>query len=151
MTTNQKYMLIGGVSLGALALWWFSSHQAAAAAIVQQPPVPRTVLPVSSPVAAGGTIVPLVGTNTNEAGQDMTQLNALLAWSGRTGNPSLYAAMINALTPSQLNSLYNILTTDWQGSGQPTAAQTAFWNSLVAQYPFLKAANKATCTNFSCS
>jgi hypothetical protein len=151
MTTKQKYLLIGGVGLGALALWWFGSHQAAAAAIVQQPPVPRTVLPVVIPVAAGGTNVPPVGTNTNAAGQDTTQLNALLAWTNGTAKPSLYAKMISALTPSQLSSLYNILTTDWQGSGQPTVAQTAFWNSLTAQYPFLKAPNPGTCTNFLCN
>jgi hypothetical protein len=151
MTKQTTYYVAGGLALLGLGYWWYTSHQTAAAAIVSQPAVPASVLPVAqSGMAQVVTPVLPVGTVTTPSGQDQTQLNALLAWTGQTKNPPLYAAMINALTPAQLSSLYNILTTDWQGSGQPTVAQTAFWNGLVSQYPFLKAPNPALCTSFTC-
>jgi hypothetical protein len=74
-----------------------------------------------------------------------------LAWSSTTQNPSLYMQMMNQLTADQVNSLYNILTTDWEVAGaKPTAAQTSFWNGLVGQYPFLVTGGKG-CTNLACN
>jgi hypothetical protein len=158
MTKNQQYLVVGGLGVAGLVFWWWWSSQQSAATqqITAQPPVPPSTIPpttgpVNTLVSSGNESIQPVGTSTNSSGQDITQLNALLAWSDNTQNPTLYVAMINALTPAQLASLYNILTTDWDVPGaSPTAAQTAFWNSLVAQYPFLQTAGKG-CTNFACT
>lgn len=144
MTNQSKYLIAGLLAAGAVGYWWYSQHAAASADIVSQPPVP------SVPGPASGISAAPVGTSTTPAGQDVTQLTALLAWAQTTANPTLYAQMINGLTPGQLSSLYDILTTDWDvAGGTPTTAQTAFWNSLVAQYPFLRTGGKG-CTTLQC-
>jgi hypothetical protein len=158
MTKQKTYLLIGGAGLAGLGLWWWWSQQQATAAaqITAQPSVPATALPpvlgpVKTLVSEGNPSIPPVGTSTTPSGVDVTELNALLAWSNGTQNPALYAQMINQLTPAQVDSLYNILTTDWDvAGGQPTAAQTAFWNGLVAQYPFLKTGGQG-CTTLACN
>jgi hypothetical protein len=157
MTKNQIYLLIGGVGVAALGgWWWWSSQQAAAAQITTQPPIPGSALPpaagpVTTLVSSGNASIPPVGTSTTSSGVDQTQLNALLAWAATTQNPTLYIQMMNALTAAQVNSLYNILVTDWDvAGGTPTPAQTMFWNSLVAQYPFLSTGGKG-CTNLACT
>lgn len=144
MTNQTKYLIAGGLAAAAVGYWWYTQHTTAAAAIVSQPVVP------SVPGPASGVSAAPVGASTTPAGQDVTQLTALLSWAISTANPTLYAQMINGLTPSQLNSLYNILTTDWQVAGAvPTAAQTSFWNSLVALYPFLRTGGEG-CTTLQC-
>ena len=157
MTKNQKYLLLGGVGVTALGLWWWWSNQQTTAAgqITAQPAIPPAVLPptggpVTTLVSSGNAAIPPVGTSATPSGADATQLNALLAWSNATQNPALYAAMINDLTGDQLDSLYNILITQWDTGAQPTAAQTVFWNQLRQQYPFLNTAGKG-CTNFACN
>lgn len=150
MDNKTKYIALAAIAAAAAGYWWWT-HRQASAEIISQPVVPVTALPnVTSPVV-GVSVVEPVGTSSTSTGQDQTELNALLAWANTTQNPMLYAQMINALSPGQLDGLYNILTTDWQGSGSPTPAQTGFWNGLVAAYPFLRAGNIAACKNFSCS
>jgi hypothetical protein len=157
MTKNQQYFLIGGVGLAGLGFWWWWSQQqqAAAAQITAQPSVPAAALPpvlgpVKTLVTDGNPSIPPVGTSATPSGVDQTQLNALLAWAGTTQNPSLYTQMMYELTADQVNSLYNILTTDWDvAGGTPTAAQTTFWNGLVAEYPFLKTGGQG-CTTLAC-
>jgi hypothetical protein len=80
----------------------------------------------------------------------VTELNALLAWAQKTQNPALYAQMVNALTPAQLDGLYNILITQWAGVAPATVSQVAFWNNLRLQYPFLNTGGVG-CTNFACT
>jgi hypothetical protein len=157
MTTNEKYLLVGGAGLAALGLWWWWSnqHATAVAQIVAQPPVPPAVLPpdtgdVTTLVSSGNPSIPPVGTSTTEEGVDQTELNALIAWAATTGNPSLYIQMMGQLAPAQVDSLYNILTTEWATGAQPTAAQTAFWNKLRGQFPFLNTGGKG-CTNLACN
>lgn len=158
MTKNQQYLLIGGTGIAALVGWWWWSNQQSTAAsqITAQPTIPTAAIPpttagpVNTLVSQGNEEVLPVGTSSTSSGQDVTELNALLAWSNKTANPSLYAAMINALTPSQLDSLYNILVTEWTTGVQATPVQVAFWNGLVQQYPFLKTAGQG-CTNFACN
>jgi hypothetical protein len=150
MTDKEKYLLLAGLAASALAYWYFGVHVPAAADIVAQPSVPVAALPGTSP-AAGITAPPPVGTSTTASGQDSTQLSALLAWAQKTQNPSLYAQMVNALTPTQLDSLYQILTMDWNVPGaSPTLAMTTFWNGLRAQYPFLNTGGVG-CSNFNCT
>jgi hypothetical protein len=157
MTKNQKYLLVGGVGIAALgAWWWWSSQQTAAAAqITAQPAVPAGALPpttgpVTTLVSNGNAAIPPVGTITTATGVDQTQLNALLAWCNETQNPALYTQMMNMLTADQVNQLYGILTTEWTTGAAPTVAQTAFWNSLRVQFPFLNTAGKG-CTNLACN
>jgi hypothetical protein len=150
MTDKTKYLVVGGLALAGVGYWWYT-HQQASSEIVSQPVVPKTSLPTLPEPVVGIAVVSPVGTATTATGQDQTQLNALLSWAGTTKNPSLYGQMIAALTPSQLSALYDILTTDWEGSGKPTAAQTSFWNGLVAAYPFLRSPNPANCNNFTCT
>jgi hypothetical protein len=156
MTKNQQYLLLGGAGLVGLGFWWWwSNQQNAAQQIVAQPTIPPAALPpgtgpVTTLVSSGNANIPPVGTSTTPAGVDATELNALLAWAATTGNPSLYEQMMNQLTPGQVDSLYNILTTDWETGAGPTASQTMFWNGLVEQYPFLKTGGKG-CNNLSCT
>lgn len=157
MNKNQKYLLIGGAGLVGLGLWWWWKDQQAGAAaqITTQPSVPKSALPptsgpVTTLVSDGNPSIPPVGTSTTPTGVDQTELNALLAWCNETENPPLYIQMMNMLTPSQVDSLYNILTTEWTTGAAPTAAQTMFWNSLRVQFPFLNTAGKG-CTNLACN
>jgi hypothetical protein len=150
MEQSTKVLIVGGLVGGGLLWWWFSNHQQAAQQIVSQPTVPPSALPNVVNPAIGVSLVDPVGTSTTPGGQDQTQLSALLAWSQGTKNPSLYQQMINALTPSQLDSLYNILTTEWTTGAAPTTSQTAFWNGLRNQYPFLNKGGQG-CTNFQCT
>lgn len=157
MTKNQKYLLVGGVGAAALGIWfWWSNQQATAAAqITTQPSVPPSVIPpttgpVTTLVSSGNAAIPPVGTSTTATGVDQTQLNALLAWCNNTQNPPLYIQMMNQLTAAQINSLYGILTTEWTTGAAPTAAQTAFWNTLRLQFPFLNSGGKG-CTNLACT
>lgn len=150
MTDKQKYLALGAVAAVALGYYWYTQHQTAAAAIVSQPTVPKSSLPVTVPVATGMATIPPVGTSSTSSGQDVTELNALLTWSLKTQNPTLYQEMINALTPSQLDSLYGILTTEWTTGAAPTTAQTTFWNQLRQKYPFLNSGGKG-CNNLQCN
>jgi hypothetical protein len=157
MTKNQQYLLIGGLGLGAVGFWWWSSSRQATAAaqITSQPSIPGSNLPpaagpVNTLVSSGNAGIPPVGTFTTAAGVDVTELDALLAWANTTQNPTLYAQMINMLTAAQVDSLYNILTTEWTTGAKPTAAQTAFWNQLRLQFPFLNTGGKG-CTNLACN
>lgn len=150
MTDKEKYLLLAGIAAAALAYWYFGVHVPAAADIVSQPPVPQAALPSTSQTAVGVSAAAPVGTSATSTGQDVTQLNALLAWSNYTQNPTLYAAMINQLDPSDLNNMYNILTTAWNTHTTPTVAQAAFWSMMNNKYPFLKVGG-VNCTNFSCT
>jgi hypothetical protein len=157
MTKNQKYLLVGGVGVAALGFWWWWSDQQATAAaqITTQPSVPPSVIPpstgpVTTLVSSGNAAIPPVGTTTTATGVDMTQLNALLAWAQTTQNPTLYTQMMNLLTAAQVNSLYNILTTQWETDAAPTVAQTTFWNQLRVQFPFLNTGGRG-CTNLACT
>jgi hypothetical protein len=142
--------MFGGLAAAGLAYWWYSSHLQASAQIVSQPAVPPGALPnVSAPVVGVSAVLP-VGTMATPSGQDQTELDALMSWAQTTQNPALYQQMIQGLSPTDLDSLYNILTTDWEGSGKPTTTQTAFWNGLVGRYPFLKNGG-AGCNNFACN
>jgi|HubBroStandDraft_2_1064218.scaffolds.fasta_scaffold365930_2 hypothetical protein len=157
MTKNQQYLLIGGLGLGALGFWWWwSTQQATAAAqITAQPPIPGSNLPpstapVTTLVSSGNANIPPVGTTATASGVDMTQLNALLAWANTTQNPTLYIEMMNQLTAAQVDSLYGILTTEWTTGAEPTNVQTAFWNQLRDQFPFLNTGGKG-CTSLACN
>jgi hypothetical protein len=152
MTDKEKYLLLAGIAAAGLAYWYFGVHAPAAAAIVSQPAVPQAALPSTSQSGSpvGVSAVLPVGSNMTSSGQDVTQLNALLAWATQTQNPTLYAAMINQLDPSDLNNMYNILTTAWDANTTPTVAQAAFWSMLNNKYPFLKVSG-VNCTNFACT
>lgn len=151
MTDKEKYLLLAGIAAAALAYWYFGVHVPAAADIVSQPSVPQGAIPSTSQTAVGVSSAAPVGTSATPSGQDVTQLNALLAWAKKTQNPPLYAQMVNALTPTQLDGLYNILITQWDVAGAtPTAKNTAFWNNLRLQYPFLNTGG-VNCTNFACN
>jgi hypothetical protein len=78
-------------------------------------------------------------------------VTALLNWATQTKNPALYAQMINQASASDIVGLYSLLTTYWAGvTSAPTAAQTAFWNNLRQEYPFLNNSGVG-CNNFACT
>jgi hypothetical protein len=155
MTDKEKYLIAGAVALAGIGVWWYMNHTTAAAQIVSQP----TATPVATTTSGTPTVAPPVATPVTSSGAQATiaapavnqsELAALLAWSQKTQNPPLYAQMINGLTASQIDQLYNILTTEWTTGASPTVAQTTFWNQLVGLYPFLRTGGVG-CTNLQCN
>lgn len=156
MTKKQTYWLVGGLGVAALGFWWWwSSQQNAAPPVTANTPTgsggtTEAVTPSPTAVAPSPTIT---ATTTLSANQE-SELSALLTWAGTTKNPPLYQQMMNQLTGPQVDGLYNILTTQWQAGKQATPAQTAFWNNLRLQFPFLNygglTSSGALCTDIAC-
>lgn len=114
-------------------------------------PVSATTSPVAIPGPGGGSSLAVAAAPITAATPpNNTQLQDLLTWSKETQNPTLYAAMINALSAADLNSLYGILVNQWDTGAKPTVAETQFWNYLRGLYPFLNTAGVG-CTNFTCT
>jgi len=158
MDRQTKILLIAGVA-GVGLWWWFSQGQAQASLAAHTPAVPvpapiptgtadQIAPPALTVSPSGGTVAMSVTQQQAVALGQMT--TALLAWAQQTKNPALYATWINQLGPSDIASLYNILTTYWAGTAPATPAQISYWNSLVAEYPFLKTGGVG-CSNLACS
>jgi hypothetical protein len=146
MTDKEKYLILAGIAAAGLGWWWYSGHMTATAQIVSQPTAPtvaNNTVSVAPPIAT-----PATG-QTSASGVNQSELAALLAWTQKTQNPTLYAQMMNQLSAGQIDQLYGILTTEWTTGASPTAAQTSFWNSLVSQYPFL-AKGGVGCSTLTC-
>lgn len=154
MKKSTKYLLAGGVVAAGIGYWWWSSNQqqVAAAQIVSQPPM----TPVATPtlVVAPSPSIPAAAPSSSSSGLtagQQTELGALIAWTSQTQNPALYQQMMQQLTGSQIDTLYSILTTQWEVAGaQPTAAHTTFWNQLRQQFPFLNTGGVG-CNNLQCT
>lgn len=153
MKKSTKYLLAGGVVAAGVGYWWWTNnqHQVATAQIVTQPPM----TPVASPtlVVAPSPSIPAAAASSSSSGltaAQQTELGALMAWTSQTQNQALYQQMMQELTGSQIDNLYSILTTQWETGAQPTAAQTAFWNQLRQQFPFLNTGGVG-CNNLQCT
>lgn len=157
MDNKTKWLLIAGAA-GVGLWWWFTqgSANASLAAHIPPVPVPTPAVPQTAdqvqqpaPTTSGGTVaISPVQAVVAAQGQMST---ALLAWAQQTKNPALYTQMINEASTSDLEGLYNLLTTYWAGTTTtPTPAQTLFWNNLRNEYPFLNTAG-AGCTNLACN
>jgi lipopolysaccharide export system protein LptC len=156
MDKKTKYLIAGGVVLAGVGWWWWSNqqHQTAAAQIVSQPTADAVatpslvVAPSTALTAAAATVTAPNATSLTT--QQQAELAALMNWTTKTQNPALYQQMMGQLTGAQVDSLYNILTTEWTTGAAPTAAQTAFWNSLRQQFPFLNTGGVG-CNNLQCT
>jgi hypothetical protein len=157
MDNKTKWLLVAGAA-GVGLWWWFTQGSANASLAAHIPPTP---VPTPKPVTvsdqiqtpavttSGGTVAMSAAQTAVTAQGQMT--TALLAWAQQTKNPALYAQMINQLSATDLAGMYDLLTTYWAGTtSTPTPAQTAFWNNLRQEYPFLNTAG-AGCTNFACN
>ena len=146
MTDKEKYLLLGGIALVGIGWWWYSGHMTATAQIVSQPtasPAASSTVSVTPPIASSST-------SGGQPGVNQQEYAALMAWTQKTANPSLYQQMINLLSATQIDQLYGILTTSWTTGANPTPTQTAFWNGLVQQYPFLATGGQG-CTTLTCT
>ena len=158
MTRTTKILVVGGVASGLALWWWWSQSGAANASLaahtpqnpIQVPGPPQLVQDaVTQPSPSGGSVA--IAMAQQPAVQQSAQMTALLNWAETTKNPALYQQMITQLSPADLASLYNILTTYWAGTTpSPTAAQTSFWNYLRGLYPFLNTGGVG-CNNFTCT
>lgn len=149
-------ILVGAAIGGA---YWLHKHHEGQDQIDQLPPMtnpPMASLPMASLPGGFTTLViaPLPPAIAAAApAPDPVAIQALLSWSAGTGNPSLYFAWINQLSPTDVNNMYDILVNDWMASGRATPTQTSNWNDLVNRYPFLKVPQSMVggCNNFNCS
>ena len=156
---DNKTKILLGATIAGLGLWWWFSQGSANASLAAH--IPATPIPTPGPAATADQVQPPALTLTGgsvavspvqaavTANGQMTA--ACIAWAQQTKNPALYVQMINQLSASDLAGLYNLVTTYWAGTTkQPTAAQTAFWNYLRGEYPFLNTGG-AGCVNFACN
>lgn len=159
-TATKIFIGAGAVGLG---IWyWLSTGSANAQIAAHTPPVPIPAPPlptttasqadqVAPPVTVLSSGVVTVQSSQVTAITEASMVGALLNWATQTKNPALYAQMINQASVSDITGLYDLLTTYWAGkTATPTAAQTAFWNNLRDEYPFLNVSG-AGCTNFACN
>lgn len=119
---------------------------------VSQTTVTPSITPITSfaPLTNGPSVIAAGQPITASSAPNNVQLQDLLNWATETKNPSLYQAMINQLSASDLNSLYGILVNQWDTGASPTLAETTFWNYLRGIYPFLNTAGVG-CNNFTCT
>jgi hypothetical protein len=157
MDNNTKWMLLAGVA-GVGLWWWFTqgSANASLAAHIPPTPIPTPQSPTPSDqvqtpaVTTSGGIVAIAPAQAVITAQGQ-QVSALLQWAQTTKNPALYEQMIDQASATDLAGLYDLLTTYWAGkTATPTAAQTAFWNNLRTEYPFLNTGGVG-CSNLACT
>jgi hypothetical protein len=163
MDNKTKILLIGGVA--AIGAWWWFTTGSAQASLAAHAPATPVPTPGNAPTSltpadtadqvttpsistSGGTVA--VAPAQAAVSANAAMMTALLAWAQQTKNPTLYASWIDQLGPSDIASLYNILTTYWAGTAPATPAQIAYWNGLVAAYPFLQSGGVG-CANFACN
>ena len=157
METGMKLLIGAGVGFLVYELYQhFEASGQIVALAASTTPVPAypvsaatAPVPILSPGAAANVASNIAAPLTPTSTPNSTQLQDLLNWAAGTKNPTLYAEMVNQLTATQLNSLYQILVQQWDTGDPPTVANTAFWNSLRLIYPFLNTGGVG-CTNFSC-
>jgi hypothetical protein len=157
MDNKTKWLLFAGAA-GVGLWWWFTQGSANASLAAHMPPTPiptpGQVTPsdqIQTPaVTTSGGVVAISPAQAVLTAQG-NQAAALLQWAQTTKNPALYEQMIDQASTSDLAGLYDLLTTYWAGTtSTPTAAQTAFWNNLRTEYPFLNTGGVG-CSNLACT
>jgi hypothetical protein len=161
---ENKGLIVGGLLVAAAAYYLYSRHVQAQTQIAVQPPlqpVPNTsaALPAVVPTYAApaqvvaSTVPPPVPPAPSQTAQPaVSQMAGALIdqWANLCKNPPIMVQLVGLMTDTEIEGLYNILTTQWETGEPATAANTAFWNQLRGKYPCLNSSGAGCTSPTSC-
>lgn len=152
MTPKNKKVLIilGVITLVVLIyLWWKNNNAAAVTQTVTTPSTSATTTPTTGtvPITSGTPAVTSIGNPvTGQTSQAYTASNGAVdvpstitqwAQSLPPNNQAQFFKMLPSMSGSEISSLNDIIINAWGKGANPSAAQTAFWNTWRTKYHIL--------------